>query len=83
MKRTLQSFLKDKLDEEYEENGSYTLVDEGIVFNIKFLNGTLLVEYKGIIEKDMLVLFRKIQESSKPRQLGAYCFHPMNLEEKR
>ena len=75
-------FLKDKLDEEYEENGSYTLIDEGIVFNIRYLNGTLLVEYKGIIEKDMLVLFKKIQGSQKPRQLGTYYFHPMNLEEK-
>jgi len=77
------SFLKDKLDEEYEENGSYTLIDEGIVFNIKYLNGTLLVEYKGIIEKDMLMLFKKIQGSPKPRQLGTYFFHPMNLNKKR
>lgn len=76
------SFLKDKLDEEYEENGSYTLIDEGIIFNIKFLNGNLLAEYKGIVEKDMLVLFRKIQGSSKPRQLGTYCFHPIEFEEK-
>jgi hypothetical protein len=73
-------FLKDRLDEEYEENGSYSLIKNRIVFEIIFLDGNLPVDYEGIVENNKLTLFRKIKHSSYPRQLGVYRFTALDFE---
>ncbi len=74
-----EQFLKDQFDEEYEEYGTYRITEKGIIFNIAFLSGNLQVTYNGRIEENKLVLFRKIQQSMMPKQLGIYCFQQMHF----
>ena len=75
-----ENFLKNLLEEEYEEFGCYSLTEKGIAFKISFLEGNLSVAYKGLVGGNKLTLFRKINDSSMPRQLGVYRFIPMNYE---
>ena len=78
--KNCELFLQDRLDEEYEENGSYSLHKNRIVFEIIFLDGNLPVKYEGIVENNKLTLFRKIKHTSYPRQLGVYQFTALGFE---
>lgn len=73
-------FLKNLLEEEYEEFGYYSLTEKRIAFKITFLDGNLSVAYTGLVGENKLTLFRNIIDSSMPKQLGVYRFIPMDYK---